>query len=336
MSLLEIVARVPALLCLSACVSAGSPATPEQRDDQTAALEREQLPPAASAPRLVVHEWGTFTARVDGNGNLQTWAASDRVEPLPSFVLQNWITPAKQHARGTVRMETPVLYFYADEPTKASAKVEFPGGFLTEWYPSAIHQDTIERASLSWPSFTIVPGPDPEYPVSGDSHYYAARETDASPLEVVVGDAIEREKLLFYRGVGSFALPLGATLGKTGIELTPTTELQGVIVLHRQGDAIGFEVIDVLASARIFSIPALDDRREDLSAALQQILIAQGLYEREAAAMLATWQTLWFEDGLRVLYLVPRELTDRTLPLTLEPAPDELVRVLVGRLDLPR
>ena len=331
-------ASVLPLLGSFACASPGSPAPPEQREREAEieTVEPDEARPTPKQPRLVVHEWGTFTARVDGRGNLQSWEASDRVEPLPTFVFESWVTPAKQNARGTVRMETPVLYFYADEPTQASAKVEFPGGFLTEWYPSAIHQDTVERASLSWPSFTIVPGPDPEYPVSGDSHYYAARETDASPLEVVNGDTIEREKLLFYRGVGSFALPLEGSVGKTGIELVPTTELQGVIVVHRRGDALGFEVVGTLARARILSIPALDDRLEDLTNELQRSLIAQGLYEREAAAMLATWQALWFEDGLRVLYMVPRELTDRTLPLTLEPTPDELVRVLVGRLDFSR
>ena len=53
----------------------------------------------------------------------------------------------------------------------------------------------------------------------------------------------------------------------------------------------------------------------------------------EAAAMVATWRALWFEDGVRVLFMVPREFTDQALPLDLDPAPDELVRVLVGRVD---
>src|SRR5438093_13586661 len=37
----------------------------------------------------------------------------------------------------TVRMETPVLYFYADRETVASVRVDFPGGQITEWYPAA-------------------------------------------------------------------------------------------------------------------------------------------------------------------------------------------------------
>ena len=50
--------------------------------------------------------------------------------------------------------------------------------------------------------------------------------------------------------------------------------------------------------------------------------------------MVATWSRRWFRnEGTRVFYLVPRALTDEILPLTIDPAPDELVRVLVGRIE---
>src|SRR5262249_47018951 len=43
----------------------------------------------------------------------------------------------------------------------------------------------------------------------------------------------------------------------------------------------------------------------------------------------------WFEeDGLRVLYILPRAWTDEIIPLKLEPAPQELVRVMVGRAEI--
>ena len=51
--------------------------------------------------------------------------------------------------------------------------------------------------------------------------------------------------------------------------------------------------------------------------------------------MVKTWTDSWFqEDGVRVLYLLPRAWTDRTLPLTLDPSPRELVRVMVGRTEV--
>ena len=50
--------------------------------------------------------------------------------------------------------------------------------------------------------------------------------------------------------------------------------------------------------------------------------------------MVATWSDAWFyEEGSRVLYLVPRAKTDEVLPITVTPKPAELVRVLVGRHD---
>jgi hypothetical protein len=50
--------------------------------------------------------------------------------------------------------------------------------------------------------------------------------------------------------------------------------------------------------------------------------------------MVNTWRTSWFgEKGTRLLYLLPSQQTDDLLPLTVTPAPDERVRVLVGRME---
>ena len=57
----------------------------------------------------------------------------------------------------------------------------------------------------------LLPGETPEYLREvADSHYYPARETDAVPVQVCNADKtrIEKEKFLFYRGVGDFELPL--------------------------------------------------------------------------------------------------------------------------------
>ena len=74
---------------------------------------------------------------------------------------------------------------------------------------------------------------------------------------------------------------------------------------------------------------------DELAAAMAQSLVVAGLYEREALAMVNTWRTSWFgEEGTRVLYLVPPKLTDAILPLDVKPAPQEMVRVLVGRMEI--
>lgn len=64
------------------------------------------------------------------------------------------------------------------------------------------------------------------------------------------------------------------------------------------------------------------------------MLVAQGLYEKEALAMIKTWRDSWFEEGLRAFYIVPRKVTDSILPLTIEPQPSETSRVLVGRIEI--
>ena len=71
---------------------------------------------------------------------------------------------------------------------------------------------------------------------------------------------------------------------------------------------------------------------DTLAEATVRELTAGGLYEKEALAMVNTWRTSWFgENGTRLLYLVPGKLTDKLLPLAVDPAPNERVRVLVGR-----
>ena len=91
---------------------------------------------AGFASPLVVHEWGTFTSFQDANGATIAGINVDD-EPVPWFVHRlgvaepfgvaslpaAWSQGAPRcHADVTMRLETPVLYFYppADwEPTTA-------------------------------------------------------------------------------------------------------------------------------------------------------------------------------------------------------------------------
>jgi hypothetical protein len=54
----------------------------------------------------------------------------------------------------------------------------------------------------------------------------------------------------------------------------------------------------------------------------------------EARAMIATWRNSWFEEGSRLLYILPAQSVNAVLPLAVQPAPAATVRVFVGRLDL--
>ena len=53
--------------------------------------------------------------------------------------------------------------------------------------------------------------------------------------------------------------------------------------------------------------------------------------------MVKTWRDSWFgEQGTRLFYLLPQKATDELLPLTIEPKPDETIRVMVGRMEILR
>jgi hypothetical protein len=93
---------------------------------------------------LVVHEWGTFTTIAGEDGIALEWRPFAATNDLPGFVYNPAWLPygirsyvPKGEMTGTVRMETPVLYFYASRETNVAVKVLFPGGRITEWYPQA-------------------------------------------------------------------------------------------------------------------------------------------------------------------------------------------------------
>jgi hypothetical protein len=70
-----------------------------------------------------------------------------------------------------------------------------------------------------------------------------------------------------------------------------------------------------------------------LRRSMKQSLVTAGLFDDEAEAMLETWRHSYFAPGLRLLYVVPSEWTSYFLPLRIS-VPNELTRVLVGRIDL--
>jgi len=51
--------------------------------------------------------------------------------------------------------------------------------------------------------------------------------------------------------------------------------------------------------------------------------------------MVNTWKHSYFEtEGIRVLFVLPQEWTERFIPMEIDPKPSRLVRVMVGRLEV--
>ena len=256
---------------------------------------------------LVVHEWGTFTSVADKTGGSVDWMPLATPSDLPCFVHRFDGRNVKIGMASKVRMETPVLYFYAAHPTVADVGVNFPRGMITEWYPQATVKPTPGAAgAISWNSISLSASK-ASLPSEGESsHYYAARETDS--LVAQVGH--ERDRMLFYRGIGDFAIPLHPFVMADG----EVRDAGRAIVFENRGNN--------------------DGGAEVARKQLYEALIESGLYPKEAHAMLATWNDSWFEEGLRVFYIVPREMVDSLLPITISPRPDKLVRTFVGRIEL--
>jgi hypothetical protein len=182
------------------------------------------------------------------------------------------------------------------------------------------------------------------------SHYFAARETDAALLRVdslsETNPVPESEKFIFYRGVGNFATPLRVTMTSAStvtLENTGVEPLASLFVLGLENRAGKYVHMDRLPPGEKRTVEInwqnQSERLEKLSQTLgdqvARSLVTEGLYDREAKAMVNTWKDSWFaEDGLRVLYILPRAWTDRTLPLTITPAPRDVVRVMVGRAEV--
>jgi hypothetical protein len=111
-------------------------------------------------------------------------------------------------------------------------------------------------------------------------------------------------------------------------------EIPNAILFERRGSRVGFRILGPVTDQVSLAPPFLDSSLESLFSDLEGMLIAQGLLADEAHAMLETWKSSWFEEGSRVLYIVPRSFVDSVLPLTITPAPAQLTRVFVGRLEL--
>ena len=52
------------------------------------------------------------------------------------------------------------------------------------------------------------------------------------------------------------------------------------------------------------------------------------------SANIDTWRGSWFDNGTRVFYLLSGKQVDDYLPLEIRPAPSQVARVFVGRIEI--
>ncbi len=343
--------------------------------------------PASAAQGLTVHEWGTFTALQDDDGTALSGINVDD-EPLPPFVhnlSQHVLTRAtglqniymkgvpQRHPYVTLRLETPVVYFYPPpgraKPITLDVDVTFHGGWLTQFYPQAeagapglkegkFHFGTIDsqtRSTLSWRGLSV--GTRAEEPKTDAPVWLAPRQVRAA---MVTAESGQSERYLFYRGVGNFAAPLQVAsdlaADKIEVRLPPAEAAAAAapalepgplwLVEVRADGKAAFRTLKaaprsesvnrrVVAARRSFTAGDFAAGNIDqLSRSMHAVLTAAGLFDDEAKAMLATWRQAYFASpGLRLFFVVPRRWTDAVLPLRIS-QPCMIERVMVARIEL--
>jgi hypothetical protein len=295
------------------------------------------VPSRADDPdALTVHEWGTFTSIAGSDGTPVDWHPLGGPSDLPCFVERSAFN-RKGALAGTVRMETPVLYFYAPRDTIVDVRVRFHGGVITEWFPHAsVAQSDAPTApgstsAIAWTRVRVSPGGAHDFPVEqAASHYYTARETNAA----AVRSGSQTEKFLFYRGVGRFTLPIAATIDDAGrviVRKQGPGRIDAIILFSNDRGRLRYEVRRA-ADGLVTVDPPVTDLEPSLE--LQRMLVANGLYPEEANAMVETWRDSWFEEGTRLFYVVPRRVIDSVLPLDINPPAADVARVFVTRTEL--
>lgn len=316
-------------------------------------------PAASPAPRsavtdvpkgFVAHEWGTFTSVVGSNGALLDGMHHEE-EVLPAFVYGRAPAMAGRKAVEALpepvnqKMETPVIYFYTPEPQDVTVTVGFPQGVISEWYPNAASFEPqlgaltrIAEGNMTWEVGLAHEEAD-LVEVAPEDIWAPSREVPAAAT-VTFGE--EQERFIFYRGLARFETPVRVTATDEAVHIhnSAAEDVPAAFLLnvHEGGGTIQ-ALGPVAAGATVTATPSPKERPgafEDRAAAeIAAALEASGLYRDEALSMVNTWRRSYFGNhGLRVLYILPGKWTDELLPLTIEPVPDEVVRTLVGRVEV--
>jgi hypothetical protein len=349
------------------------------RADDGPAGSSSPSPTVPAADALVVHEWGTFTS-VQGADGTMLEGMQHEEEALPDFVYSRAkVRACPLRAKGykgleqapnhvTQKMETPVLYFHTKTARHVRVRVDLIGGLISQWYPvtdllgppeglldaGPLDLRKVDRSFLEW-DVDLIPNteraPSSMPVVADDVPWQFARKVDAAWVRTVprkgperVGP-VEAEQYLFYRGLGTFSLPMSvnaedrvqfinrgayAVAHVIAIEVGPEGKLGRYDI--ESGVAAGASTRNLLERRDL--VPWREQGLAGLTGDVTKILVGEGMNLDEAKAMVATWSRSWFtNEGLRVLYVVPRPLVDALLPLKIEPAPAAIERVLLGRIE---
>jgi len=330
--------------------------TTDTTTDTASAASDTSAPASDPASGLIVHEWGTFTSVQDAAGKSHPGLHHED-EELPAWVYRRDPGPNAYFEilpeEPLQQLETPVVYFHAPEAVDVRVEVDFPEGIISQWFPAATSYTpelfamrAIAGGFMRW-DVTVDPDIDAAdfLDVDPQEIWAPSRNVRSTPVRYANpagGD--ELEQFIFYRGLGQFDLPVRVTAPndtQVVVKNDSDDDLAALVLLRSTGDTGAVSVLGGLSAGASLkaAVPGVFEPWpvfvDKAHAALKEAIMTTGLYDDETEAMVDTWTRSWFGNpGLRVLYLVPRAWTDRLLPMRVTPAPKELVRTLVGRIEV--
>ncbi|MEZ5329705.1 MAG: M56 family metallopeptidase [Verrucomicrobiales bacterium] len=332
-------------------------------DHRTIASEPAQPPALESQPSdLVVHEWGVQvmgSSRAkgppSGNNPKLLGPPQELLDELPAFVERPEAVYTDILNRG---WRKPVVHVYGRAGQELKIKVEAPTGVPFAYFPSkpelsftagseVVFPDRMMNATgsrlsgLEW-NMTLSDEPPALNEVAPDHWWNYLRDVPGSYLITPSGN----ERFLFYEATANVSFPLKRKLDDEGLTFewleSPAADssmakeefsLQPLIILNDLGNyRIG----------RLAGIPwrggekqkiDLDDlyggySQEQILQVCRQQWQRAGMTQAESEAIVNTWKPdILGTQGLLCLYTVPRSIYDAMFPITIDPKPDQLVRV---------
>jgi hypothetical protein len=326
----------------------------------------------APAPDLVIHEWGTFLG-MSGSDGSSLDAMYHEEHALPAFVhsrsrdqlrlpgsLLKGETPViyfytdrpqsvrlgVQFPKGTWTQWYPQAVRVEPSLVQSAESPDHPGNGKICWHADILPASLVEQGRMMKGEST------PSLPAtSTDALWNFARNVDAAYVRCLDGTrspaAAEYERFLFYRGLGEARLPLRLDAREDGTLSADRDSILGagirhVFVIRVENGRGSYSYLPILRPGQTLSsvIPSMDRAQPlaqfttAIAADLANRLEDSGLYPKEARAMVNTWTTSYFRsEGIRALCVLPQSWTDSFIPMTVIPTPQQVVRVMVGRVE---
>lgn len=303
--------------------------------------------PDAAASALAVHVFGTLTSVQSSLGADLVGAWHDE-EALPAFVAGRDLGPAGSGAAEllpdgvTHKLQSLVVALHTGVTTPVTVTLDLPAGMPSRWLPAPAALEPplgaggpLSGGAISW---TVTPDPSGAAPQAGDDLWGGLRGIDAAPLQGV------GERFLFAQALAGLDLPLRVEAQEDGSfrvtnDSDQTVPAAWVVHVH-PGGGLKLSVGALAPGESKVKLPTpkeinLDEYTLVSAEDIAKELDLAGLTPAESRVLVGTWSwSVFHTQGLRLLYLAPQEWIDQAAPLSVSPAPDTMVRAIVGRIEV--